>query len=607
MKLPPNTRRLIMMTLLLLSQQAVAAPDLTLNNPFQTWSPDRGDINVSFLLRREVNTLSVRVLDAEGKVRYNEQLFNLNPGPNHWQWSGKQPDGKLLTKGLYQIELTAIFPDGTQEQERLQLRIIAAPEITTEPASGFAPPAIKPYEPGYRLNGNLNYYYRKDNESDDVSHETRLNIRYFDQGEQYRLDANFGFLNRDPGIQNTDSTYAQYSRFWDQGQADLVFRRSLGNFEGPLRLFADFRTQNNKLGGKVSHQFESGTLTALAFDGQGGVGKETGGAARWHGKINPQWEYGFSATRRKTYDRIVGDTQNDAYSVDLRWKINNTNSLRAAHVRSHADSDVPGNNTSTVVEGKGSGNRLTWENTSLPGLRVNLGYLDLSRNYNAVLSDPGNQVTGNVKGPEGTFEYFRPNVTGSITDLALSLRAFSYDRYSHDPSITQQEINAQFMVRKAVRVSGNYRRRSDNGLTTTTMRLAEQHQWNARWRGGVQYSKTTSDGSRTQRVLIDGSTGSSTRYHRLGLELVRRDGRSITNGPVEEVGLLASGRYQRFLYEALARNTRDDNIDDVNVFAKLTYQQQYLHRYVSSFYVALGDRSTTETADRIEVGAGLSF
>jgi len=580
-----------------------AAPDFNTDPTSIVWNSEKSDIQVAMQLRRDAASVDIRVINIEGGTLHNEQLFNLRAGTTVWRWSGKVDNADTIEPGLYRIVFQLRFIDGITEQEVVQLRITKPQQDTNGRGDAFAPPVIKPVEPSYQLNGDFSFLRRFDSERDDVISETRLNVRYADKGKDYNLRTNIGYFRRSNGIENGDSSYALYQRFWNKGSADLVYRQSLGSFNDPLRLFSDFRSQNDKLGARIQQQFSVGQLTLLGYEGQG-LGEETGSALRWQGNLTDTLKYGVGVTYRNNDSAQNQSTSNNVSGFDLDWQPSKKHRVAAQYVITSTDDD---NTVSTAIDGNGQGSRITWHYTGETGLRASLGYLNLSSNYNAVLSDPGDQIRTNAEGPELTLNYFKPQTdTDWLKDIAVGLRAFSYSRDNNESDTKQVDVITQVSV-KDVRLSGNYRRRDESDNVTTTLLLSEQHKWTKDWRGGVQYSRIKTSGTSTQRMLVSGSTGTSSRSHRLGLEIGRRTGTSLADGAVDEVGLLANGRLNQFVYEGLVRQTINNNDDDVNVFALFGYEKLYLHRYRALAYVSFGDRSATQIAGRIEFGIGVSF
>ncbi len=582
---------------------AIAAPDFNTNPVSIVWDETKSDIQVGMQLRRDATSVDIRVVNTQGATLYNEQLFNLRAGNTDWRWSGEVNRTAKIKSGLYRVVFQLRFTDGITEQEVVQLRVTKPQQDREIREGAFAPPVIKPIEPSYRLNGDFSFLRRFDSERDDVISETRLNVRYADRGDNFNLRTNIGYFRRSNGIENGDSSYALYQRFWDKGSADFVYRQSLGFFNDPLRLFSDFRSQNDKLGARVQQQFSAGKLTLLGYEGQG-LGTETGNAARWQGKITDTLKYGVGFTYRNSRANQSGSISNNASGFDLDWQPSKRHRVAAQYVGTSTDDNT---GSTSAIDGNGQGSRLTWYYTGETGLRASLGYLNLSPNYNAALSDPGDQIRTNAKGPELTVNYFQPQTDSEwFKDVAIGLRAFSYKRDKNEPDTKQVDIITQVLIKK-VRVSGNFRRRDQSNNVTTTFLLSEQHKWTDNWRGGVQYTRIKTSGTTTQRMLISGSTGTINRSHRLGLELGRRAGNSLADGPVDEIGLLANGRFNQFVYEGLVRQTTNDNDDDVNVFALFGYEKLYLHRYRALAYISFGDRSATQIAGRVELGIGVRF
>jgi hypothetical protein len=73
------------------------------------------------------------------------------------------------------------------------------------------------------------------------------------------------------------------------------------------------------------------------------------------------------------------------------------------------------------------------------------------------------------------------------------------------------------------------------------------------------------------------------------------------------VGLTYNHRRGPYLAEVEARYSERSTGSGDNLFARFAYLQKYLHRYRTTYFVAFGDRATTDTAKRIEFGVEATF
>ena len=80
-----------------------------------------------------------------------------------------------------------------------------------------------------------------------------------------------------------------------------------------------------------------------------------------------------------------------------------------------------------VESGSGIGHRVGWESAAWEGLRFRSGYLDLSTGYNALVSDPGNQITTNTRGREMSVDYSVPALGSTVDNLRVAAQAFLYN------------------------------------------------------------------------------------------------------------------------------------------------------------------------------------
>jgi len=365
---------------------ARAAPELTLNRPFVKWQPSMGDLAIDYRSRREIQTLTLRILRLDGTVVYRDERFNLLPGLAHWRWDGVLPGGGRISPGQYRIVLEAHLDTGAKEVERGDLRVLPGrPEAKAR--TSFAPPPA-PYEaPPYELTGRLGFFRRHDNSLGQEISDFRSTTRLREAGAHHLLDLNLDYFRRTGGISNFDNSAGRVKTFWNSGGVDLVFRRSLGDFDDPLRLFADFRSQHDKRGIRIDQRLGKIRVIAIGLRGYPGRGAEHGQAARLTGQVTQGLEVGLSYARRNLNQAPFASLDSRVGGLDLRWRVSGRQQWAFEHAISQASGDAP-----VQPRGTGRGDRLSWSYRMDNGLSTRLGYLDLSPDYNAAFSDPGNQI-----------------------------------------------------------------------------------------------------------------------------------------------------------------------------------------------------------------------
>ncbi len=589
-----------------MSPDVEAAPDLLAQPSFLTWKQSDDEMMVNLTTRRDISILTVRVSNLDGEVIHRDELINQTEGVLEWKWNGRDGQNRTLLAGQYRIEFESVFADGSNETESVTLRVVSTDQLidSQRPEHGFAAPAVNYREPSHRLRGTTRLFRRFDNERDQNTTEFRSSIRYSDRGEQYRTDINFAYFERTGRPGNFDNSAARFNYLWGSGDVDFVYRRSLGDFSDPLRLYADFRSQHDKKGIRVGQILGNSKMTILALRGTPSVfGEEHGQAFRLEGRVLDNLYYGLSHVRRNFESSADRSSDSSAQAIDLSWEI--TDQHRIAF--EHALTDTSGGDVS-ITTGNGQGDRLTWFYTSSSGLKTGLGYTDLSRSYNAAFSDPGNQISGDIHGPEMSISWQHPGDGSYLSNLYLATNAFYYDRHSNADHIDQIDATGQFMLLNRFNIAANIRSREELDRRSTTILLSEQHPLNADWYANTQYNRISGTGSVTHRLLIGASLSRGREFQqRIGMEFNNRTGRFIANGPVNEYGVLISGRVRNIGYESIVRYTHSDNASGTNLYVKATIETLYLHRYAPLAYISLGDRSSIKTADRIETGLEFRF
>ncbi len=588
--------------LALLARGALAAPFLNLSEPFLRWRPGEGELQVVFHSRKEIDSLVITIRRLDGGVVFREERQNLVQGPGRWRWDGRLGDGGRIAPGHYRIVLQARFTDGGQESERGDLRVLPPRAGAVEGRPGFAPPPV-PYQPlPYELSGRVRYFERWDNSKGQTTGDFRSTVRFRQQGTHHLVDLNLAYFRRSGGISNFDNSTARLQGSWDGGGIDFVFRRSLGDFDDPLRLFADFRSHYDKRGIRLDHSTGHLKVVALALRGYPAGGAEQGQAARISGRLHDTLALGLSYARRNLNQEPFSSLESRAAGLDLRWQPGGAGQLAFEHVVSDA-----GGGIAAQPQGRGRGDRLLWSFRNDSGLSGSLGYLDLSPHYNAAFSDPGNQVTSDAYGPEATLLWLYPGRIGPLTSLRFNGNLFYYARRAHEGSINQVDFTLHGKA-FSIDFSSNLRSRQENGLRSTSLLVSLRRPLAETWLGELQYNGSISRGNLSQRLLLGASSRSGVAHNRrVNLEFNTRHGDAVANAPVYEYGLLLSGREGRFSYETILRYTHAGNDTGTNLFARAAYDTLWLHRYAPMIYLSIGDRSTVRTAARIEVGLEVRF
>lgn len=73
---------------------------------------ETGDAGGAFTLEGRASQVTATVRNAEGEVVREIELGEAFPGGHTFQWDGRDADGIRLPAGRYQVELSAVGPDG---------------------------------------------------------------------------------------------------------------------------------------------------------------------------------------------------------------------------------------------------------------------------------------------------------------------------------------------------------------------------------------------------------------------------------------------------------------------------------------------------------------
>lgn len=577
--------RLLMVWCLLMNSAYAAVTFNVLPNTM-TYHQDEAS-HLMFDFRKDVKKLEITIADNHQKTNYHFQQFNLPQGQFKWQWHGQSDNQSRLSPGFYQVNASVLFEDGQTDNETIPLRIYPPKKITSVPT--FAPPLFKYKPPDYHISGLLSGSRRYQKITDQYLTENAFDTKLIKATQQWQADGQFSYFQRGDA-ENTKNSNAGYHQQWSKHRVDLIYRQNLGFFSDPLRLYADFKTEHDKVGIKYSHQYLD-VITAQGKRSDGG--RENIVAGQIKVPLISAIRLNLSHVR---HDLAQTTALNDSHASNISMD---------ATFRQH-QFQLSGVSTETDKANHGEGYRFNWLMKSRMGLKTQLGYLDLSEHYNAALSDPGNQISRDLYGPEGSVDYLYSGQSW-LSRLGLNLSGFDYKKHSDKTAVYLIQLGSQLTLFKKYQFSLNYRQKSENQTHFETFQLSEQHLWFSKYPGNLQYSNTFTTGTQTHRFNLSFSTGLGQYYHRIALDNIYKEGSFVKDGPFIENSLILSGRYDRFYYDLNVRNTTSKASEGVNGFLYLAYQQQFLQRYDWRIYLELGDRSAIESVPQIEMGLSIGY
>ena len=93
---------------------------------------------------------------------------------------------------------------------------------------------------------------------------------------------------------------------------------------------------------------------------------------------------------------------------------------------------------------------------------------------------------------------------------------------------------------------------------------------------------------------------------RLALEAIRRR-QTGGGGMDDELALLLDARWGGWSVGLSTRYHRRDERNRVNLYSRVAYTRQWLHRYTLGGYLAFGRHAALETENQIEAGMAVEF
>jgi hypothetical protein len=240
-------------------------------------------------------------------------------------------------------------------------------------------------------------------------------------------------------------------------------------------------------------------------------------------------------------------------------------------------------------------------------LRLSAGYIDLGEDFAADFADPLHGVTSDARGIEASADY---SVAGGWRYFAapmFTMRVFDLKRRSDDATVREIDTSLRFGIGDRDTVFLNWYGQENEDGTTHTILGTATHRWNDQWASSLQINRIDAEDSGTWRFTLDTSCRREEQTARAALEWIRRTIDASALSPYEEIGLRLDWDNSRWGVQVQAR--RSDNEDDhgCNLFGRVEYRREFLHRYQLVTYAAVGNRAAFDFEKQVEVGMELRF
>ncbi len=583
--------------------------------PFSTdtglFDPSQGPIIVGYQLLKDSERIEVRVIDFRGQVANRFVFVELRAGDHTFSWDGTDSNGERVADGRYQFEIAAEFTDGTRDLANVDGAVATIEDRPRQQIPEPLPPETHPH----RIHGSLSSFYRHATEPEDRG-EGELRFR---TAVDYRDETGM-MRGAFQAIKPFDGSSASYNgtqllaeQQWAGTNLKGVFRDNLGSFNDPFQLFSDFKTEREKLGFSASRTFNRFEATALAFASEGNVGnEEQGAAARLHYVSTADWAVGSSFTCRKALKETPsynayrfqhpGDphksedkTESRAFALDASYSVTDAFSILAEGVAT--DDELAG-------EDFGFGLKAEYD---LGPLRLSAGYTNLGEDFIAAFAEPLHHVDRNAQGFDAAIDYFMYEPFWLLSSFSATLRYFNLTRHSDNSTLEEADGSLRFGIGEQDTVFLSLFRRSDEFGSTASYMGNLTHAYNDTWSSTLQAQYSETDTSDSLRLTLGTDYRTESYRGRLSLEWSRRTIDYSRFSPYDQAYLRFDFGNHAYHLQVQTSYTSNEEESGLNLFTRLDYTPEFLHRYQVVLYTSLGNRAAIETQEQYEIGIEVQF
>ncbi len=559
------------------------------------FDPGQGPLSVAYELRTDADEVAVGIRDFRGQVVHQYRFVELLAGDHTFEWDGRDQNGEHLPDGNYELLFEVRFKDGGLGRSLVTVRlatIAAAPGAT-------APEPLPPEKHAYKISGSVSSFWRHDGENHEDTGQLRARTRFSYADDARRAEALFSIIDTYPGGDtNTDASQAMVEQRWNGGQIKGVFREGLGSFDDPVKLFSDFKSERQKFGFRVDQSLGDWQATGLAYTTEGDEATEaSGAAARLRFGQEGRWQWGAGFTHREALLQDDSDDRyrNQAMAADVKVPIIEPMSLLMEFVHTE-DTEKSSDNGYTAMMAYDQGR-----------LRLSAGYIDLGEDFAADFADPLHGITSDARGIEASADYAAPITWRYFKAPIATMRLFDLKRHSDDEKVREIDTSLRFGIGEQDAFFFNWYGQENAVGTTHTFLGTATHQWNPRWTSSLQVNRIDAEDSGTWRFTLDTAYRREEQTARAALEWIRRTIDASALSPYEETSLRLDWDNTRWGAQVQARYSHNEDDHGINLFGRVEYRREFLHRYQVVTYASLGNRSAFDTEKQVEVGMELRF
>jgi len=587
---------LLIIILLVLPSQSRARDGLRIPmNDAGIFDPEQGPLAVHYELLKDAAEVAVNIRDFRGQVVRQERFVELRGGDHIFEWNGRDANGARLPEGNYELVFEVRFKDGTQGRSAVAARIAALGAASGAPA----PELLPPEKHAYKVSGSISTFWRHDGENHEDTGQLRARTRFSYADDSRRAEALFAVIDTYPGGDtNYDACQAFAEQRWSDGRIKGVFREGLGNFDDPVKLFNDFKSERKKFGFRVDQGLGALQTTGLAYTTEGDEATEASGAAarlRFGEEGGWQWGAGFTHREALLLDGRNNRYRNQAMAADVKVPIIKPLTLSFEYIHTE-DSEKSRDNGYTALA--------AWDQGRL---RLSAGYIDLGEDFAADFADPLHGITADARGIEASADCALPINRRFFKDPIFTMRFFDLKRHSNDETRREMDASLRFAAGERDTFFLNWYGQADEDGTTNTFLGTGTHQWDPRWTSSLQVNRIDAADSGTWRFTLDTAYQREKQTARAALEWIRRTIDASTLSPYEEMSLRLDWDNTRWGVQLQARYSENEADHGINAFGRVEYRREFLHRYQVVTYASLGNRSAFDTEKQVEMGVELQF
>jgi hypothetical protein len=559
------------------------------------FDPEKGLLAIPYELQKEAEEVVVRIRDFRGQVVRQERLIAYLAGDHIFTWDGRDANGDRLPEGGYEVVFEVRFRDGSTGGGLVAARIAQIAPVPGAPAPQLLPPEAH----RFAISGTLSSIWRHDGENREDTGQVRARTRFSYADDTRRAEGVAAVIDTYPGGDtNWDASQAFVEQHWPDGRIRGVLREGLGAFDDPVKLFSDFKSERRKFGLRVDQGLGRLKATGLAFATEGDVDTEAAGtAARLRFGEEDGWQLGCGFTHREArpaagrHDRF----HNQALAADLRAPVFGSLTLLGEFIHTEDTTKASDNGYTALA---------AWDRSRL---RLSAGYIDLGEDFAADFSNPLHGITGDARGIEANVDYASPTSWRYFRSPIFTARIFDLKRHSDHKSLREIDTSLRFAAGEGDRFFFNwYTQEKENGLSHTFLGTVT-HRWDSWWSSRLQVNRVDAEDSGTWRFTLDGTYRREARKARMALEYIRRSIDAARLSPYEETSLRLDWDNQRWGVQLQGRYSQNEDDHGINVFGRVEYRRELLHRYQWIVYAALGSRSAFDFEKQVEAGVALRF